>query len=418
MVGFAGARDLDDRRRRRLAQEAESAERRAPVKPAPPVVSSAPKFAASPIESIVRPQTWVNVLLVLLGLGMTGGAVFLGEWTSRNYPSAADSFGPRGLLLRSLGALYFLLAAQLAASIQWYRTRSRKDFNARYRIWHFVVPSLLAFGFCSATDAHLVFAAWGQARWQIAGAHAPLLLWMIPTGTILLAMVRLLHTEMRGTPAAAPTLWITILAAITNAAILLEAPLPIDPTVMEIAGRSATLLWPLGILLSLLFYARRVIYVTNEPCALPAVAKRSEEETSRSWLNWWRPRTDAERKPQAASGKSAAERPATQKPAGKPPAPTEDEVVSEAPAPVPASAARPQASASTPVSIARPSAPAGEPATRQTGGDDVVRRNDAAHDDEEDEESGYHGSRHHAMSKKERKKLRKMQQREQREDYD
>lgn len=395
MVGFAGARDLDDRRRRRLAQEAESAERRAPVKPQPPVVSRPARFAASPIESVVRPQTWVNVLLVLLGLTVSGGAIFLGEWISRNHAAADASFGPHGLLIRALTAVYFLFGAQLAAAIQWYRTRSRKDFNGRYKVWHFVVPALLTFGFCVATDAHRVLVDWAQARWQIDGAHAATLLWMVPAGAVLLAMIRLLQTEMRGTAGAAPCLWIATIAAIINAAVLLEAPLPIDDAVLGIAGRSSALLWPLGLLLSLMLYARRVIYITNEPCALPAVAKAADDHDARNWLKWWRPRKDAERNARAADKKTVADKTAAGKPAAaKPPARTEDTVAKAGPAPV-----------------EMPSAPPPETAS-------VVRRTDPVHieEEEDDEESNSHGSRFHAMSKKDRKKLRKQQQRERRDD--
>lgn len=410
MVGFAGSRDLDDRRRRRLAQEAESAERRPPVKPVAPVVAAPVRFASSPIESVVRPQAWVNVLLVVLGLAVSGGAIFLGEWTTRHHAAAEASFGPRGLLIRSLAAVYFLFGAQLAAAIQWYRTRSRKDFNARYKVWHFVVPGLLSFGFCAATDAHRVFADWAQVHWQIAGAHAPLLLWMIPAGTLLLAMVRLLQTEMRGTAGAVVCLWIATLAAVGNAAVLLDAPLPVDDAVLAIADRSSALLWPLGLLLSLMLYARRVIYITNEPCALPAVARTASDDDARTWLNWWRPRSDAARKSRTAEPKVAVEkaRPAKEV-AAKPQASDEKARPADVPAKEPAP--RLQAVAA---------APATKPAAASTESANVVLRTDPVHStDEDDEDADHHGGHFHSMSKKDRKKLRKQQQRERREDdYD
>lgn len=366
------------------------------MKPTSPVVSTAPRFAASPIESVVRPQAWVNVLLVVLGLALSGGAIFLGEWISRNHAAANASFGPRGLLIRALAAVYFLFGAQLAGAIQWYRTRSRKDFNARYKVWHFVVPALLAFGFCAATDAHRVFAAWAQSHWQISGEHAPILLWMIPAGTLLLAMVRLLQTEMRGTAGAVVCLWIATIAAVVNAAVLLDAPLPIDETILGIAGRSSALLWPLGLLLSLMLYARRVIYITNEPCALPAAAKPANDEDARNWLKWWRPRQDAQRKARNAEPKVAVEKAAGEKPVvAKPPARNEDAIAKAGPAPVVSPATAPPVAAN------------------------VVRRTDPVHTEEDDDESDVRGGRFHAMSKKDRKKLRKLQQRERREDdYD
>lgn len=401
-IGFAGSRGMDDRRRRRLAQAAETAERRPPVRP--PVPAAPTRFAASPIESVVRPQLWVNLLLAVLALTVCGGAIYLGEWIGRNQPAANSSFGSRGLLLRTIDACLFLFGAQLAAAIHWYRARSRKDFNARYRIWHFVVPSLLAFGFCAATDAHLVVAEWAQSRWRVAGDHAPALIWMVPAGIVLLAMVRLLQTEMRGTIAAAPSLWMAILAAVANAAVILRAPVPIDDATLAIVGRCSMLLWPLGLMLSLLFYARSVIYVTNEPSALPSPPVAAED-AGRRWLTWWRPRRKAERET-TAEAKAAMTR---SKPAAEA---TESETDLNS-----AKAARPETKPAA-APIAKPTPPAvTAPAEPELEEEEPVSkttfRADRAHDDEDDDDH-----RHRHMSKKDRKKLRRMQQREEREMYE
>ncbi|MBL8851215.1 MAG: hypothetical protein JNG89_16155 [Planctomycetaceae bacterium] len=410
-VGFAGARGLDDRRRRRLAQNAESAERRPPARPAAPATAT-PQFAASPIESVVRPQVWANVLLVLLGLSVCGGSIYLGEWVDRHYPTASASLGARGLLVRAIDACLFLFAAQLAAAIHWYRARSRKDFNARYRIWHFVVPGLLAFGFCAATDTHLVLADWAQARWHLAGEHASMLLWMAPAGVVLLAMARLLQTEMRGTSGAAPCLWIATLAGIANAAVLLKAPAPLDDATLSIIGRSAMLLWPLGLLLSLLFYARSVIYVTNEPSALPNPAVGGPEETGRNWLNWWRPRQKSERETVSEAKAAMSELAAKSKPASVPEK-TGDEKTSAADdkndrkTMAVAPKAAPKPSVQAPVTPAEPEEM--EPA--DVSG--TVYRADHSHDEDDEDDH-----RHRHMSKKDRKKLRRMQQREDREMYE
>lgn len=426
-VGFAGARGLADRRRRRLAQAAETPERRPPVRPS--INPSAPaEFAASPIESIVRPQVWVTLLFVVFELGITGGAVYLGEWVVRNSPAALSSFGPDGLLLRLLPATYLLIAAQLAAAIHWYRARSRKDFHGRYRVWHFVVPSLLAIAFCRGTDAHLVFAGWAEARWRLAGEHAETLFWMVPTGTILLAMIRLLQTEMRGTGGAAPSLWIALAAAVTNAALVLKAPIRLDPEVLGIIGRSSAVLWPLGLLLALQLYARRVIYVSNEPSALPASRAGDAQQTARNWLNWWRPRQKSDRE-RPATAKRASDidaKAAKSKSAAAPGAPIADadiddlrtsatkpvqeEFTREAvPArPVPAAVAAPVMRAPMPASAAT------SPATKPMSASPAPLAESS--DDEEDEDhEDMSGDRYRGLSKKERKKLRRLHERERRE---
>ena len=417
-VGFAGARTLDDRRRRRLAQNAEGAERRAPSRPGSTGTSNEPQFAASPIESLVRPQMWVTLLLATMGLGVCGGSVYLAQWTVLHYPSATASFGPHGLLQRSLATVFLVFGAQLAAAIHWYRARSRKDFNGRYRIWHFIVPSLLAFGFCTATDCHLVLSAWAQDHWQLTGSYARTLLWMIPTGTVLLAMVRLLHTEMRGTVGAAPSLWMAILAATGSAAVVLDAPIPVDAAIVAIAGQCVMLLWPLGLLLALLFYTRRVIYITNEPSALPSSSKDEPQDVARGWLGWWRPREatrrrkakrDPDQKPQASDASDGQQsRAAAAKASSKE---TRQSAAASQPAKEPAVSAGDADAAQDPVAGA-PEAPVTaeeqEPQKKRA----EVRRSDRAHYDEYEEDEG---DRQRTLSKKERRRLRKQQQRERRE---
>lgn len=427
-VGFAGARDLDDRRRRRLAQNAEAVERRPPARPVVAPTATTAEFAASPIESVVRPQVWVNLVQVLLALGLCSGALWLGEWTSTNYPAAAGSFGPQGLLLRALPAMCFLFGAQLAAAIHWYRARSRKDFNGRYRVWHFVVPSLLAFGFCAATDAHLVFAHWAQARWNLAGEHAETLLWMVPAGTVLLAMIRLLQTEMRGTGGAAPSLWLATLAAVVNAAVLLKAPAPIGAEQLQLIGRSAAVFWPLGLLLALQVYARRVIYVTNEPCALPPSELPGEPTAARSWLTWWRPRATSERAAKNPA-RSVTDKPARLKPAAPAASPAAIDndtpveprrpAAADAPAPLVAQPPRPAPALANPARTAVAPAVVTSPtvAERSLRDEPAAERTDESHDEQgasdEDDDDRYRG-----LSKKERKKLRKLHQRERRNAFE
>jgi len=179
-----------------------------------------------------------------------------------------------------------------------------------------------------------------------------------------------------------------------------------------------------------------VIYITNEPCALPAATTRSDDDAARNWLKWWRPRVQADRKakssetPAASTDRRASAKPAVapQRTEAKNPPQDADEEQHQPFKPAAASATRTpptlaapmpaapamsaRASVNTPISVPRAAAAdAAAPAT-----DNVVRRADSAHDDD-DEEPDRDGG-HHAMSKKDRKKLRKIQQREQRSDFD
>jgi hypothetical protein len=246
---------------------------------------------------------------------------------------------------------------------------------------------------------------------------------MVPTGIALLAMIRLLQTEMRGTAGAAPTLWVALLAVVVDAALILQTPVKLDQELLAIVGRSATVIWPLGLLLSLQIYARRVIYVSNEPAALPN-APEGARTMVQNWLHWWKPRIKSDRtrlsaaaannvrkapisasaKPASNSGSAPAaaaidERsadaaePAQSQPASKPTAPTAAAPAARTPTPVTAAAAH----AGKPV--------AEQPAASQDFSDD---------EEDDDDAASLEGDRYRGLSKKERKKLRKLEQRERR----
>lgn len=266
----------------------------------------------SPIESFIRPQFWVNALLVVFGLSVCGGLIWLGDWIDRLHPHLSAAFGLKdGLLHRFLRSLSFLAGAQLAIAILWYRARSRKDFAGRYRVWHFVVPAWLLFGLATATDGHWLAAQWARDHWSLAGEHAVALCWMAPAGVCLLTLTRLLHVEMRGSRGSAVCMWLGTLAAIANAVLLLGAnSLPVDERVAYLVERSAESLWPLAVLMAMVFYARHVIYVTNEPSApLEATASTPKSSEQPGWFARWqeRRRIAAEQRREAAE-KAATER--------------------------------------------------------------------------------------------------------------
>ena len=312
-ITFAGSRCVDERRRRRLAQEAEQetlAERRAPARPsaAPKRPAAPPRLPESPIESFIRPQFWLNALLVVFGLSVCGGLIWLGDWIDRLHPHLSAAFGLKdGLLHRFLRALSFLAGAQLAIANLWYRARSRKDFAGRYRVWHFVVPAWLLFGLATATDGHWLAAQWIRDHWSLAGEHAVALCWMVPAGVCLLTLTRLLHVEMRGSRGSAVCMWLGTLAAIANAVLLLGASsLTVDGRIAYLVERSAESLWPLAVLMAMVFYARHVIYVTNEPSA-PLETAAAAKSDQPGWFARWRENRRIAAEQAAAERKAAAE---------------------------------------------------------------------------------------------------------------
>lgn len=313
-ISFAGSRCVDERRRRRLAQEADlepQPERRGPVRAR--AESGSRKVEerrppASPAESIVRPQLWAHVLITMLTMMAGAGLLLGGDWIDRHRPDLAQSFGlqaGRLVWLFHVGCL--LLASQLAYINLWYRVRSRKDFSGRYRVWYFVVPAWLVFCACVATDGHHLLARAANARWPLPLQNAELLWWMTPTGVVLVTFARLLSHEMRRTRGGMLFLWTATIAALVNAAVLLGRPMLGESHSVLMIEQGLALLWPASLMLSMMYFARYVIHVSSEPSEACAEAETFDEESERrpGFFSRWR---ESRRKAQARRTEKRAKR--------------------------------------------------------------------------------------------------------------
>ncbi len=450
-IGFAGSRCVDERRRRRLAQEVEQetpAERRSPTRAhalAPAKEPPEPFVPASPIESIVRRQLWVSILFTLLGLAAWAGILALGDWIDRTHGALSAAFGLRdGLLLRSLRAGSLLIAAQLSYVILWHRVRSRKDFSGRYKVWMWVVPTWLVFAFAAATDAHWLAGRAAQARWPMDVRDMDALVWLAPAAAVLLALTRLLRLEMRKCRVSVWCLRLSMLSAAVAAATLLGGHLLTDARTVYLIGSVSSTFWPVGLVISFWYYTRHVIHVTNEPAELPQSATTRERVGGRlsGLRRWWsersatraeRDRERAAKRADAAASKEAARaraaemkaeaeaRPAAMvPPAAKPVAPANVEppraapsaVVQPGPASVPAARPAPPPPARPAAMLRPPARPPGAPAAAAP----PAAKPDLDTDDDADEDASEDAwsDEMQGLSKKERKRLRKLQRQRQR----
>ena len=224
-------------------------------------------------------------------------------------------------------------------------------------------------------------------------------------------------------------MWLATIAAAVNAALLLgSGTLPIDERVAYLMERAAECLWPLSVLVAMLFYARHVIYVTNEPAPQPQGEAAAANTIELNWFERWRERRReaaerrrvvaeqqrAERADAARQAKAEAETLRAEKAAKKAAAKAEAAALSASeeetkadPVPpvrksaqgaVPAAPLRSDAKAVTPgpkaVVSSRPAAPAAE-AEAETEEDDEA---------EDDSDTSLQG-----LSRKERRRLRKLQ---------
>lgn len=449
-IGFAGSRCVDERRRRRLAQEADQEtqpERRsAPRTPSahPPDAAPEPFVPRSPIESLIRPETWVNVLWCLFAITAWGGLLALGHWIDRLHPALSAAFGlQEGLLLRAVRAASLLIAAQLSYVVLWHRSRSRKDFGGRYKVWFWVVPACLVFALCAATDAHWHVGRAVQARWPLDVRDMAALVWIIPSAIVLLALTRLLQIEMRGSRISVGCLWLSTLSAALVAALVLAGHLLSSPETVLLTSAVAVNLWTFALGLSLWQYTRRVLHVSAEAADVRSqvVASGRASGARGALLRWWTARAQARAELRAARAAERAEKEAAARtpksPAEAPSAPARGKPAADIKA-RPAADARPSTPSSVPAAAPRqderrvipsvnlaakaapvaPTRPAAAPTAPERPATVTMRIDDARSSDSDgqldDEDEDQDVGPTAGLSKKERRRLRKLQRQQQR----
>ena len=168
MTGFAGSRSLDERRRRRLATDAETVAFEAATEPAPrrltpPKVKRRRRGPAHfPLRKVISIRYWKLAAVIFLAT-LAGAGALAGGWAAATH---REQLGPgfvlffrldAARLIRGFAAVGLLLAGQLALLISWVRSQSLQDFNGRYRGW--VVCAILAFLGTMALETQLT-AAW------------------------------------------------------------------------------------------------------------------------------------------------------------------------------------------------------------------------------------------------------------------
>ncbi|MCA8986350.1 MAG: hypothetical protein KDA78_01830 [Planctomycetaceae bacterium] len=204
-VKFAGSRNVDERRRRRLASEGES-----PMIPVPVSHGNAGYWklrrpqegtyeqARSPIASLIPPSR-VRIWLLCIGLP---ALLFFSMFLTRHLTLPAehpllqslnfeDGFAWRfftGLLLMGCGAVCWL--------ISWFRSASVRDFNGCFKSWYWSGWIFLIFGMVAGTGLHTIAA---RMIGDYARIEVPLLrsiIWLAPMLALLIDPLRSFVREM------------------------------------------------------------------------------------------------------------------------------------------------------------------------------------------------------------------------------
>lgn len=285
--GFAGSRDLLERRRRRLAPLGGGGERTSVVRrridpphrnsPADDETPPAPLPLKKGVQSIIPRDAWKCWALVSAGLVTWLSLLGIGVWADEAGAAWRNLLGlETGRPIRWFGTCCLLGAAQLSFLVLWHRSRSRKDFYGRYRLWYWVGLTWLAFCVCQATSLHLSAARWATEHYELNLWNSETVVWMLAAAPITMALIRLLRREMHLCRSSTTLLRIAAGSASVSAVTTLMWPLLPQSAITNVVAHGSTALWQLLLTSATLMHTRFVIHITNEvaPRMRPAGTSR------------------------------------------------------------------------------------------------------------------------------------------------
>ncbi len=205
-------------------------------------------------------------LLVGCGLLVWAAIVGVGAWLDiEQLDPWKDLFGIQsGRLLRFYTTITLLTCAQLSYLILWHRSRSRKDFSGRYRVWFWVAAVSSVFCVATATRFHESWADSLTRHMNLVWIDATTLCWMIPATTMFLSAMHLMRRDMplgsAGMRWGRVSRWLAIIAGVN----LLVGSLVLPAKWVPLVNAALGSLWPAVLACTLLIHARFVTYVTNE----------------------------------------------------------------------------------------------------------------------------------------------------------
>jgi hypothetical protein len=167
-------------------------------------------------------------------------------------------------LLRLFSTVALLLASQLSFLIYSYRSKSRKDFKGRYRIWAWAAAFWGAACLSFATGIHHPLARFAYGRWEVNCWRPEVSYWMAPFGVGLLAVYRLVARDLRQCRISRLAWGLTFGLALTAGALHLGAEMLVRPEWRSPVVAGVTTFWHLALVVALLIHARFVAHVTNE----------------------------------------------------------------------------------------------------------------------------------------------------------
>ncbi|GAB5441937.1 MAG: hypothetical protein Fues2KO_22860 [Fuerstiella sp.] len=286
MVGrFAGAADMAQRRRRRLAQQDA-----APIETRSTVQASSialPEPLSVDVTSIDRqllrrflsPRLWKHVVAIVCVLLSCIGVLWTLHATrvTEGFVADADSVSESPSLqvnpttaqaiVGSVAGGLVLLSGQLALLIGMMRSRSEVDFRGRYRWWKWLAVSLLSLAIIQLTSTSAIVPALlvqmvGLVTGPIQAARHAVLLVPVTVWSVVL-LTRIVPDMNRCRPSQVFLLLACLTGSLKAATLLAHAQISFQQLTLD----ALTVLPAFCCFSGLLLHARFVTYICNDPPA-------------------------------------------------------------------------------------------------------------------------------------------------------
>lgn len=284
-TGFAGSQRGGDRRRRRLAVEADDfaspdaagtsrAISELPRRTDPPHSDATPKDDATPlglpIAGLVPVEWWKYLIGGMLCAACATLLVFAGQraagWSGVPGTEFARLFTPPAApVTRWFAGLLMTLSAQLAWLIWWCRSKSEKDFEGRYWLWGRIAGVWFCFGGAIATGVHEALGKSMSRFWPGTFAVRPAAGWLLPATLAGAWITRALSREMSGCLLSRSFLWGAAGSYLTAGWLLLEVDRVFPAGARLAILESMLLAGHISLFLSMWLHARHVVHFTRDP---------------------------------------------------------------------------------------------------------------------------------------------------------
>lgn len=274
---FAGSRNLDERRRRRLATESEEPIDKTGSQFDDPDLSDSEmdnqesesellnSFADPsllPLRRLISRRHWKLSTVVLGAFAIGVGLIQLGLMAeNRVLPLEWAAFSPGfNSFVRFYVAALLVVSAQMSLLIAWVRSESPHDFAGRYRTWHWVAGVFGVASVWAATDLHLIIANAVAIHFPPAILNAPQLYWLLPLSVVGFMLLAFLNREVATSSLSCACLWGATLSFC--AAAMIWCGLTGD--LGWLALTSTVMFGAFAVFSGVLFHARHVIYVSAD----------------------------------------------------------------------------------------------------------------------------------------------------------